>query len=297
MDTIEQELLLIIRELTMFNKIYNQYRIVDPEKKRVLMRSEGDLEVRESKCYDIWLNNKVCDNCISMRALNENETFIKMEYTEDKIYMVTAMPTEVKGRRFVIELLKNATNSMILEDIDLGRDVDVIKKINELNLIAITDELTGTYNKRYIFEKLPVEIMLHRLECKPLSILMIDVDHFKRINDAHGHMAGDCILKAFGGVLKETLRKEKDWVSRFGGEEFLICLPDTNKDKALHIAERIRTKVENRNFAYCDTSIALTVSIGVSTLDGETKDVEEFINYADRQLYGAKEKGRNCIEG
>jgi diguanylate cyclase (GGDEF)-like protein len=298
MDGLSKEVKDIINQQTTFDKIYEQARVVDPISKEVLVYVGDAFEVKESKCCDVWINNCICENCISMRAFNENNVFIKIEFAEDKVFMITAIPAEIKGKKVVVELLKDVTKSMVLGDGNYDNNIEIIKIINQANLAAVTDALTNIYNKRYILERLPMEMVICHVEDRPLSIIMTDLDCFKKINDDYGHMAGDFILKEFAYILERAVRRDKDWVSRFGGEEFLICLTDTERDKALKMAERIRKEIEGRIFKYKGQEISITASFGVYSLrKDEIKDMDTFIHYADKQLYEAKRRGKNRVEG
>ena len=159
-----------------------------------------------------------------------------------------------------------------------------------------TDFLTGLYNRRYIDEKIE-EISL---QCQGLknniSVLMLDIDHFKDINDTYGHGVGDMILKEISKIMKNNTRSD-DILIRFGGEEFVCLLPNTDMNTAKKIAERLRSQVENNNFRIWNFDISVTVSIGVSQIDkiGKDSDISNVIIEADKALYEAKRCGRNRV--
>ncbi|XOQ18096.1 MAG: Diguanylate cyclase (GGDEF) domain-containing protein [Sporanaerobacter sp.] len=159
-----------------------------------------------------------------------------------------------------------------------------------------TDFLTGLYNRRYIDEKIE-EISL---KCQGLknniSVLMLDIDHFKGINDTYGHGVGDMILKEISKIMKNNTRSD-DILIRFGGEEFVCLLPNTDVNTAKKIAERLRSQVENNNFRVWNFDISVTISIGVSQIDEISKnsDISSVIIEADKALYEAKKCGRNRV--
>lgn len=298
MYIIDDEIKEHVNKLTSFEKMYQQIRVVDPINNKVLDYTENHFSETTETCFSAWQRNEVCKNCISMRAYNENDTFVKIEFNQEKIFLITAIPLELSNRKVVFELLKDITHSMIIDGENLKDKIEVKRILYKANLAAVTDELTQIYNRRYIIEKLPVEMVQHHLKNAPLSIIMADIDFFKRINDNFGHIAGDYILKEFALILKYCIRQEKDWVARFGGEEFLICLPDATKQFALEIAERMRKEIEEGIFIYNDVEIRLTSSFGVFTIkDKKTKDYDEFIKGADKNLYQAKHNGRNQVVG
>jgi diguanylate cyclase (GGDEF)-like protein len=160
--------------------------------------------------------------------------------------------------------------------------------------LATTDGLTGLYVQKYYKDRLRDEIF-RALEHKlPLTVLMIDVDHFKSYNDRYGHLVGDKVLKLVAQVLRESVRTV-DLVSRYGGEEFSVLLLKTPGDGALNVAERIRQKVEEQEVVASGEQTHVTVSIGVAEITPALRDPEAFIDHADQALYQAKSSGRNRV--
>lgn len=158
---------------------------------------------------------------------------------------------------------------------------------------ALRDPLTDTGNRIAMDQTLLREIEVSRRHLHPLSLLMLDIDHFKQINDSHGHSVGDEVLKAVAALIKQQLRNV-DMVFRFGGEEFLIVLSNTNREAAALVGERLRLAVQTEEFVAEGRSIELTVSLGCSTLlPGES--AESLLRRADNALYVAKREGRNRL--
>jgi len=159
--------------------------------------------------------------------------------------------------------------------------------------LAIRDSLTGLYVQRYFFERLREEHHRVLRGGHSLSLLMCDLDHFKAANDRWGHGAGDLMLVRFAEILKEKI--EGGVVARYGGEEFAAFLPETDKEKARKLAERIRKAMEEFTFTIRREKVQMTVSIGVATIPGDTLDEEDLIRKADEALYRAKREGRNRV--
>lgn len=159
------------------------------------------------------------------------------------------------------------------------------------------DALTGVFNRRYLDQQLDTDFRLARRHKQPLSVLVIDVDHFKQINDQHGHLAGDAVLRTLGEVLGSRLRGE-DILGRFGGEEFVVIMRQTDLKGAAQAAESVRRIVEETTFGYQALTIPVTVSIGVAALDpmAPHEDVGALLQAADRALYQAKQSGRNQVQ-
>jgi diguanylate cyclase (GGDEF)-like protein len=163
-------------------------------------------------------------------------------------------------------------------------------------LLAMQDELTGLSNRRFIMEALALLLAQARRSGKPVSILMLDVDHFKSINDTYGHLTGDRVLRHLAAGLRNRLR-EQDMAGRWGGEEFLVVLPDTDAAGAVALADHLRAYVESAGWSTPDgRSISLTVSIGVHTCDSAPEVLDTVISAADEALYRAKQAGRNRVE-
>lgn len=173
--------------------------------------------------------------------------------------------------------------------------LDSAKLHKRLNKLSVTDELTGLYNRRKMDEILKREFDKAKRYKNSLSIIMLDVDYFKAINDDYGHMAGDVVLSGLGDILKQSVRNV-DIVARYGGEEFVVILPQTDFQDAAAVAEKIKNIVGNHKFKQIDKKI--TVSIGLASLpDEHMESVDDILKIADNFLYEAKNNGRNRIIG
>jgi len=163
--------------------------------------------------------------------------------------------------------------------------------------LANTDALTGILNRRAFMERMTRETLRSRRENTPLSLMMIDIDHFKRINDTHGHQAGDLVLKRFSDRLAATMRPY-DFLGRYGGEEFAVCLPGADGLQTGSVAERMRRHVEEMEILLPDGSVSvqITASFGTASCAVESKEgMEGLIKRADDALYRAKDGGRNRV--
>jgi len=160
---------------------------------------------------------------------------------------------------------------------------------------ALRDGLTKLFNKRYLMDRLDSELKFAQRHETSLSLLMLDIDHFKKVNDTHGHLAGDAVLAQLANVLSRAVRNE-DVVARFGGEEIAIILRAIGIDQAVHTAERLRKLVEGTSVESGGKTLKATVSIGVAGFPTTpTKTVAELIDAADKALYRAKHAGRNRV--
>lgn len=206
----------------------------------------------------------------------------------------------VENRRLIQDL--SAKNQALLE---MNRELEakVSERTHELAeansrlaQLAVTDGLTQLYNHRHFHERLELEVERSRRNGLPLSLFMIDVDHFKHYNDQHGHPAGDEILRQLARLLSGG-RRANDFCARYGGEEFGVVLVDTPKLTAAKVAERLRDRIARHPFPYRERQPggALSISVGVATFPGDADGSEELVRAADQALYVAKDEGRNCV--
>jgi len=169
------------------------------------------------------------------------------------------------------------------------------QRFSSIKNIAIYDTLTNLYNRRYFEERLEVEAQKSFFGDTSLSLVMVDIDHFKRVNDTFGHTEGDRVLCEIASLLKTSVRK-KDTVARYGGEEFILILPEAGLEESSMIAERIRRLVEGTPFEIGQAQINLTVSLGISNFPShQARSKEELVKMADLALYDAKRRGRNRV--
>jgi diguanylate cyclase (GGDEF)-like protein len=174
-----------------------------------------------------------------------------------------------------------------------------LKKANEeIRMLSITDPLTSCFNRGYLNEHFPHELNRAKRYSHPLSVVLVDIDHFKRINDTYGHQVGDEVLKKFASCIQKEIRKKIDWVVRYGGEEFLIVLPETLRSGAFCMAERVRESVASMEMMIGNHNLKVTASFGGACATFQNKcfqntTMDQLINQADEQLYRSKREGRN----
>jgi diguanylate cyclase (GGDEF)-like protein len=200
------------------------------------------------------------------------------QWFEGRVYPIKDQDGEINS---VIWLAINITDRKYLE--------------NQLKELSEKDALTGAYNRRYFMQIFDKEISIAKRYKNKLSVLLIDIDNFKKINDTYGHDGGDAVLKKFV-IFCENILRDSDLFSRYGGEEFVVMLPGTPSLGAAIIAERIRAQTEELKISYEKEAIQFTISIGISNvLDTDTNSTA-VLTRADTALYQAKKKGRNRIE-
>jgi diguanylate cyclase (GGDEF)-like protein len=178
-----------------------------------------------------------------------------------------------------------------------GENLDLLMQNRTLSEISARDALTGLYNRWYVMEKIDSEMNRALRHGSPIAVLMLDIDHFKRINDSYGHPVGDEVLRSVGQVLRDSCRVY-DVPGRYGGEEFCIVLPETQIGNTTAVAERIRSRLATTPLSVGDASIVVTASIGIAGMDSSegVLSATTLVERADRALYSAKHHGRNRVE-
>lgn len=279
-------------KLNFFQKMYDSVRLVDPVEKKVIdYRQSSVCETREV-CYNYWGNKKICDNCISVRAYHEDKSFVKLERNKDTVLLVTALPVADTKRPVILELMKNATDAMFLGTGEYSQGEPLQLIVQQLNDMIVKDTLTTLYNRRFVDERLPIDIVKATLTKSPLSVCFLDLDHFKSLNDLYGHEAGDFAIKTVSDVIMKHIRTGYDWAARYGGDEFLICFTHADEKQAYVIAERIRNGVGDVSLDFNGQKVSLSISFGIKTMEQIPFTAEEMIDQADKKMYKAKREKR-----
>jgi diguanylate cyclase (GGDEF)-like protein/PAS domain S-box-containing protein len=194
------------------------------------------------------------------------------------------------------------TNGVITHFVAVSEDItarkDVEEKIQRLNAgleqLAMTDYLTNLYNRRYFMQRGTEEFKRARRNNHPLSLLMMDIDHFKKVNDTYGHEAGDMTLQQIAGVLKSSVR-EIDILGRLGGEEFAVLLPSTSLNEAVILAGRVRQNIADTSVETSGGSLTITISVGAAVITDEMSGIDDLLRNADLSMYLAKQQGGNRV--
>lgn len=209
-------------------------------------------------------------------------------------YLVKPFSKEELLARINVHIERSRVNRELRETISL------LKEANEkIEKMSIMDPLTGCYNRGYLNKQIPVEYKRSIRYEKPFSIILSDIDHFKKVNDSFGHQAGDAVLIQFVQFLQNSIRSEVDWIARYGGEEFLVVLPETTLINAEAVAEKLRKSVSSQPIHTEAGQINITASFGVTGFDPVGKStsitMEQMLQTADENLYRAKNEGRNRV--
>jgi diguanylate cyclase (GGDEF)-like protein len=198
---------------------------------------------------------------------------------EDSEYMVEM----IKNISFIDEIYGQTCSDM----------TEVVETISRLNEKLIKDELTGVYNRRYINQKLPKDIHYAMENQEKLSIMMLDIDNFKEINDSYGHMAGDLVLKNLGKTIQSKIRNNYDWVARFGGDEFIIILKNADSKVCNKVIRNIQSALKEKAPIYKGENMEITISAGGCIVENNKKEIDEILFIVDKNLNLAKRNGKN----
>ena len=274
-----------------------------------LQRAYSTGNFKDIDLFDYHANGPIIENVLSTGTpyVNNNYSFeIKVPFSNESVFIksILCYPLQRRNEKVgVIEVL-NKTGGAFTEDDqafvhELARPLAVAVRtfhmFEDAERLTITDDLTKLYNYRYLMQYLDAEVRRCLRYKKKVSLLFIDIDGFKRINDTFGHLVGSQALAEMGQVFQKILR-ETDVVGRYGGDEFVIVLPETPLNGAMVIAERIRRKVEDYEFMAQNVCIRLTVSLGVANCPKHTLTAEGLIKKADAAMYRAKELSKNSIK-
>lgn len=273
--------------------LYDAVRIVElGTHQQFVLTPDGTLMKQDIQCHEFWQKCSPCTNCVSHRAQATMCTEEKVEVFGDKIYLVVGMP--ISTGQYCLEIVKDITNLIASKDEILNQYEFLRQQLEQLAQEAYVDGLTGVWNRRYFDDKFPALLNRAAQLDKSMALLMIDIDHFKRVNDTYGHVNGDVVLRQVAKVLQQGVRGH-DKVCRYGGEEFAVILYDVPQDVAIRVAERMRENVANLDILMQNQTIRVTISIGLAFNHGHPTG-DNIIRTADSQLYAAKGAGRNQVK-
>ncbi|OCC16396.1 diguanylate cyclase/phosphodiesterase (GGDEF & EAL domains) with PAS/PAC sensor(s) [Dissulfuribacter thermophilus] len=237
------------------------------------------------------------------QVFEEHRELIKSrKEAEGPVFLPVLLVTNREKVRYITNQLWVTLDEIILtpiEKVELAARIEILLRARRLSLetqlMALTDPLTGIHNRRHFFVVAEREMQKLRRKSRSAACLLIDIDHFKAVNDVHGHLIGDQVLIAVAQRIKSCVR-DFDLLARFGGEEFVLFLVETDLPGAIKVAERVRKEVAKSPIRVkSGEEIPITVSIGVSAYDGDDLDVEGLVEQADIALYHAKRTGRNRV--
>lgn len=276
-------------KLDFFHKMFDAVRLIDPLHKKVLECQDSDMMTTKEVCYHYWGDKKICDNCISMRSYQEDKSLVKMEKSQNAVFLVTAIPITTNESPAVLELLKNVTDTMFVGNGEYNNSEMLSRYVEEISSAIVKDPLTLLFNRRFVEERLPADIVQSTLANTPLSLCFLDLDNFKAINDTYGHGAGDKAIRTVSEIIISNVDCNKSWAARYGGDEFLVCLNGTSEEDAQLFMKKIQRDVGNLKIYSERDSIKLSLTYGIKTMEDTPLTAAELIREADKVMYLAKQ--------
>ena len=271
-----------------------------PDKEYEKKINDGHVECTRIKIGEGIAGDAFANKKAIISNLGENDPRFKPSEVS-RVQSLICLPLIVKEEAIGVINISNKKDGKFFnqDDLDfmgaLANQAAIAISNAKLYELAITDSLTGLFIRRHFEYLFDTEIKRSARYKHSISLLMMDIDNFKNINDSYGHQMGDEMLKKISDVIKKTIRKI-DMPCRFGGEEFTLILPETNKVNSRKIAERLRERIaEITAKTKAGETISPTISIGIANFPVDGQDKEELIGHADEALYFAKEKGKNCV--
>ncbi len=238
--------------------------------------------------------NVVFEDCVLLAPDSKESVLPPLKPDDESFVFLLNNEKEVLGHLFFKGVAASDKDKVMILSHQFALALRRVVLYQKVERIAIHDNLTGVYTRRYVLERFEEELRRAQMRKINLSFLMLDVDFFKNFNDQYGHLTGDQILKEIGAIIKASIR-EIDIAGRYGGEEFCVVLPDTDLSGALLAAERIRSSVTKTSIKAYDTVVKATVSIGAATFPVHGSLRDELLDKADWALYRAKKSGRNRV--
>ncbi len=283
--------------------------LLDGDKKRLLAKAAYGLRAERIHRLSFAVGEGVAGwvaargEPVLIDDVTDDPRFVVLEKARTPIVSMVCVPIEARGERVGVMTATSGTRACFAaHHVELLRFIarTIALDVENLRLhkVAVTDPLTGAYNREFLQQRLPAEIARAVAAEAPLAVAMIDVDHFKDVNDRFGHDVGDDVLAEVAARLKAAIRGD-DLLVRYGGEEFLTVLPRADAGRAWEVAERMRARLGRQPVALPSGPLAIAVSIGVAqlrTVVGVVETSAELIRRADAALYTAKAKGRNRVE-
>jgi diguanylate cyclase (GGDEF)-like protein len=280
--------------------------LLDADRKRLLAKAAYGLRTERMHTLSFAIGEGVAGWVVErgesalINDVSKDPRFVTLTANQTPIQSMVCVPLVARGERVgVVTATSEEANAFHPDDLEIVRFISTTIALDienvRLHRVAVTDPLTGAYNREFLHQRLPQEIEAAIDRDRPLSVALVDVDHFKAVNDAYGHGIGDVVLAEVARRLRGAIRGG-DLLVRYGGEEFLTVLPKADAGRAWEVGERMRQRVCERAFDVGDgLALLLRISVGIAQWRmGET--MPDLIERADVAMYGAKQRGRNRVE-
>ena len=270
------------------SKFFDVVRLVDPISMTVYSFENGELVAQQGGCHRVWGKEDRCENCISAKCFMDERRYSKFEFVDQDIYHVVAQCVEIDGKRYVLEVVTESNDDVLLSAFGTN---DFVDRITAFNRKVYADELTGLSNRRCMNDRFAILADSAQREGASLAVVMADIDDFKLINDTHGHLAGDEALQVAAKTLLGCFKPSKDdIVARYGGDEFFVALKGVSREDLRQRTEDVLARISG-----CEPGITLSVGVYFQQ-EVRLADPKPIIRRADEAMYTAKATGKNnCV--
>jgi len=258
---------------------------------RVCTAGSGTWIPTEEMCYRFWNREEKCANCVSRQACRNGRQMVKIEYKDDSYYFVIARPVTIEGREYILEAITNITDQLATGCEDSAESNFVMDIIHQLDAVSTRDSMTGLYNKAYLQKSVEAALAEAGEGRVHVYMAMIDIDHFKQVNDRYGHACGDIAIRELASLLQGYVTPSIGESARYGGDEFAVLFHAEDKQQCIQVMERIRREMGEIPFRSEGTEYHVTISYGIDDIAG-ARDYREAVEWADSRLYIYKRRGR-----
>lgn len=272
------------------NQIFDDNRIINVANHSICKYSDGKIIPTNEMCYRNLEQGKMCANCTSHQALMEDKQVVKLQCVNDKVVLIISVPIYINEAPYVLELVKDITDSLIFHDKIHHENYELSNLIDRLNVIPLKDPFTDLYNKKYIDKQIR-EDMCNAHENKENYVLaLIDIDEFKKVNDTYGHIYGDIVIKDIVSIIHKYTDDRDCWAARYGGDEFLLAFRNTTYENVQNCCKLINNEIKSKTFARDNQEFKVTISIGIYQYNPQTDSYKTLIDKVDSKMYENKRK-------
>jgi diguanylate cyclase (GGDEF)-like protein len=272
------------------NQIFQVSRIINLKTHDVCKYVDGKVIPTDNKCFCLWDEDKACTNCVSYRVFTEQKQMVKLQNVNGFISLILAIPIEIDGEYYILELIKDLSVSLVVHDNFHQENIDIGHMVDKLNMLAVTDPFTNLYNKKYVEKQLHEDISFTYKSNENIILAMLDIDEFKSVNDNFGHVSGDFVIKELVGIIHKRTENHKSWAARYGGDEFLITFYNNTYENVKKYCDDIMKDFSDVEFHHEDQSFHSSVSIGIYEYDPKVDSYETLLNKVDAKMYEEKKK-------
>lgn len=282
------DVLALIEGKSELNKLFSVARLIDVTNNYVCKIVDGNVIPTNRKCFCVWDRNEPCMNCITHRAFVEQKQMTKLQYLKNTVELVLVVPVEYNDSKYVIELIKDISDSIVINDEYHPDNADIYDIVNELNKVAVMDPFTNLFNKKYIEKQIHEDIDEVNSNYKAYILALFDIDNFKWVNDTYGHTSGDLVIQNVVKVIHKHTDKLNCWAARYGGDEFLLAFKGETMENVMKCCEDIKNEVRSKEYKVGDASFISSMSTGIYEFIPKTDTYETVLNNVDIAMYDNK---------